>query len=130
MGNSELIAVVSTAIAVVALVVSYVAYRGAITSAWRPALVFAMKSHAHWEITNAGTGPAIRLVVIDKSKDGRVLSTTNCYPLAAGAVHSLDWLETAGMLEAVYEDVDGRLYSTECNRHQNVIKRLVRVASG
>lgn len=124
MSITDLIAILSVGISLIAVVFSYYSFRRTLHASTKPVLIFSMTSTFRWRLDNVGTGPAINLTVGDRSSDYSFVSITNCYPLAAGERLDLLWIKGAYELAAVYTDVYGNTFTTLCNGNRN------RVVSG
>jgi hypothetical protein len=118
----DVISILSVGLAGIALVISVITYRGAVRAATRPVLVFSMTAPKLWQVTNVGVGPAVRLLVSDVDSDGTRHTITNCYPLAPGASHDLSWHKLGMGLVAQYEDIHGRVFTSECRHYENTLK--------
>jgi len=84
-----------------------------------PVLVFARISTNRWQLANVGHGPAVSIVVGDKASDGKWGYKVRCFPIAAGAQVSLDWLQHGDELVATYTDTRGNTYSSVCSNNEN-----------
>jgi hypothetical protein len=118
---SDVISGASSALSILAVWMSYHTYRGTLRSASRPVLVFRSGAGFKWRIENVGTGPAIKVLVIDYTKERRIAGITNCFPLATGAGIDLTWLDDGFELGVVYTDRFGGEYSTTCVHNTNKI---------
>lgn len=121
MSTTDFIAIASTVISLIAVVLSYYSLHRTLRASSKPALVFSMTSTFRWRLDNVGTGPAINLTVGDKSSDSNFVSITNCYPLAPGECLDLGWINGAYELAAVYTDVYGNSFTTICKGNRNRI---------
>jgi len=111
-GVSFYVAAISVLISLLAVILSYHAFRKTLREGVRPVLIFSRRSGTLWQIQNVGNGPAIRLVVADRDTFGEWQSSTKCYPLSAGATTELRWIGHGAELVAEYHDVNGAPFTT------------------
>jgi hypothetical protein len=90
-------------------------------SQFRPVLVFENPGQKPWRIRNVGKGPAINVTAGGGSRSkewdsDRVLLFA---ALAPGETIPMEWVNRSGALFAVYSDVGGREYTSECSGNRN-----------
>lgn len=119
--SSFYVAAGSVFISLLAVVLSYYAFRKTLREGIRPVLIFSRRTGALWQIENVGSGPAIDLVIADRDTTGEWRSCTRCYPLAVGAVAELVWIAHGSQLVAEYWDVRGAVFTTS---YQDGINRV------
>ena len=109
-------------VSVVALALSFLAYRFERLSRSRPVLVFSMTNQWEWTLSNVGDGPATHVLLGDGYADGR-FDVVRCYPMAVGAELKLTWLRGGHTLAVVYSDSLDRTFTTTCTENRNSIAR-------
>ena len=117
------ISLVSAVFSAAAVAVAYYSFRRGQEAAVTPTLVFSRRHATLWQIENVGSGPAVSLIIGDRSKDGTWKQVVNCYPIAAGAAVELPWLRYGDQYGAVYTDVNGRTFTTICSNNRNKISK-------
>jgi hypothetical protein len=118
-----IISLVSAVFSAAAVVVAYYSFRRGQESAVTPTLVFSRRHPTLWQIENVGSGPAVSLVIGDRSRDGTWKQVVNCYPIAAGTAVELPWARYGDQYGAVYTDVYGRAFTTICSNNRNEISK-------
>jgi hypothetical protein len=96
----------------------------------KPALVFVYDYKSGWQIENIGSGPALNIVVAQKTGGLRSsargwIEPVRIPPLKKDGALSIHWdphNNTDGLGE-IYEDMWARPYTTTCGRDQNTIRR-------
>ena len=114
----------STLIAFLAVFISYYTFKRTIKNEVRPVLVFTRRSATLWQIQNIGKGPAIRVVIGEKLRDGKMTkwgTIANCYPISASADISLTWIEDGFEFAAVYTDIHGESFTTHFKAGRNMV---------
>jgi len=106
------VVVISVLVSLIAVLLSYHAFRKTLREGVRPVLIFSRRSGTLWQIQNVGSGPAISLVVADRDTLREWRSSTKCYPLSAGAAAELVWIAHGTELVARYRDVNGAPFTT------------------
>ena len=128
MNVQPIISAFSIIISIAAIVISYKIYRHNRKLGIKPVLVFLRRSSKDWELANVGSGAALGIMVGEMEWETKVWSRfTNCYPIRAGFQLDLSWLNAIA-LGVVYEDVDGRKYTTTCQYDRNTISEGNRLA--
>ena len=121
MDIEAIISVTSLVISIGAIFISYKIYRLNRKLGVKPVLVFLRRSSQVWELANVGSGTALEITIGEMEWETNAWSRfTNCYPIRAGYQVDLPWLN-AKVLGAVYEDVDGKKYTTRCQYDRNTI---------
>lgn len=114
----------STIIALLAAFISYYTFKRTIKNEVRPVLVFTRRSATLWKIQNIGKGPAIRVVVGERLRDGKTTkwgTIANCYPIPSEAEISLTWIEDGFEFATVYTDVHGESFTTHFSAGRNIV---------
>lgn len=122
MSNSDIIALLSMAVAIGAAVISYYTFQRSLRASARPVLVFSMSGNFEWTITNVGSGAAVDVLVGDRAPDGSFVSITNCYPVPISGQLDLTWLLAGNQLVVVYRDIYGGVFTTQCSHNRNTIR--------
>lgn len=121
MSVEAIIAIISTAISLLAVVVSFYTFHRSLKASSKPVLIFSLRSEALWQLQNVGNGPAVNVLVGEMNVNRDWVNITNCYPLAAGASVPLSWLRHGVELAAVYTDVYGGSFTTHCASNWNAV---------
>lgn len=116
---SALAAGVSALTSVVAIALTYHAFRNTIRAAARPVLVFNLSPEIVWQIKNVGTGPAITVTIGDKWLSSDWATVVRCHALAPGDTTALPWVHEGAELAVVYKDVFDKYYTTDCTNGFN-----------
>lgn len=105
---------ISALTSVLAIALTYHAFRNTIRAAARPVLVFTLTTDIVWQVKNVGTGPAITVTVGDKWLSSDWSTVVRCHALAPGETTLLPWVHEGAGLAAVYKDVFNKQYTTTC----------------
>jgi hypothetical protein len=111
---SAVAAGVSAVTSVIAIALTYHAFRNTIRAAARPVLVFNLTSDIVWQVKNVGTGPAIAVTIGDKWLNSEWSTVVRCHALGAGDSAALPWVHEGAELAVVYKDVFNKYYTTNC----------------
>jgi hypothetical protein len=114
-----IVLIASPAIAIASLALNYFLYRKTQRASIMPVLVFVRIAVNQWELANVGQGPALSIVVGDKSQSGKWGNKVRYFPIAAGASVDVDSLQHCDQLVAVYADIRGNAYSSVCSASEN-----------
>jgi hypothetical protein len=118
-----------TVLATLAILVSVLTFglsfrftRRASIAAKRPVLVFVYEGNTGWILRNIGLGPALNVIVAQKSIGGDWFNPVRVPPFAKDTEFVPEWLghvNTTG-LGAIYTDYENRPYTSTC---QNDLSR-------
>lgn len=111
---------VAIAISICALLASIYARRESI----RPVLVFVRRENQWgvWHLENVGKGPALNIVVRERSPK-KWFVPVRIYPIPAGGMVKLDFYKNFLEFEGWFTDAEGRNYHVHCTEHHSVVKR-------
>ena len=119
----------SLGISLLAIGISYHCFQVAQQRSVRPVLVFTHEGHKSggeslWEIENAGTGPAVNVLVASGDINFKWnTQTAVLFPtFAAGSKRRLNWIPHPSSLVAIYTDCEGRAFTTTCARSRNCFR--------
>lgn len=115
----QMFLVASLIVSFMALGLSYYSFRKTQRASIMPVLVFSRVSSNRWQLVNVGQGPAISIVVGDKTQQGDWGSRVRYFPISAGAAVDVDSIHDGDQLVAVYTDIRGNAYSSICSSSEN-----------
>jgi len=100
-----------------ALIISFRSYRVTAIRNVKPVLVIAYANESGWQLRNVGNGPALNVLVAQRHETGDWFEPVRVPPLASGDELHLTWLQHTNIrwIGVTYNDVDGRVYSSECS---------------
>ena len=115
MDPKDWIAAGAVVISIASLAISWTISRSNTRSSIRPVVVFAYDPDEGWHVTNVGTGPALN-VIIAQRRQQQWFSPVRVPPLLKEGSFKLSWClhDNVHGLGALYEDADGRRYTSIC----------------
>jgi hypothetical protein len=115
MDAKDWVGVASATLSVIAITISWTISRLNARASIRPVLVFEYPPDEGWKVKNIGSGPALN-VLIAQREHGKWINPVRVPPMSKDGSLTLTWClhDNVRGLGALYEDVDGRKYTTTC----------------
>ena len=115
MEPKDWIGVASAALSIVAIAISWTISRLTARASIRPLLVFEYPPDEGWKVKNIGSGPALNVLIAQK-EHGDWINPVRIPPMSKDASVVLTWClhDNVRGLGALYEDADGRKYTSTC----------------
>ena len=109
----SVIEIITLVISEIAIIISILTFIRTQKTSIRPVLVFVHRFQKTWQIQNVGNGPALNSLIGDRTQEGK-WSSVLYGPIAAGASLDLDLSENKTEFRAVYYDIKGNAYTSQC----------------
>ena len=114
-----------SALAIAVAVASFWHNRRSTIASIRPILVFLYDNERGWHARNVGDGPALNVIIAKRQPTGSWIQPVRVPPIDSGDFFLLFWAlhDNAHQLGAMYEDFQGRIYSSICARDLTTLSR-------
>jgi hypothetical protein len=115
MDPRDWIAVAATVISVASVGISWTIARLNARSSIRPVVIFAYDHDKGWQVSNIGAGPALNIIIAQRQQQGW-FNPVRIPPISKDGSFTLIWClhDNVHGLGALYEDADGRRYTSIC----------------
>lgn len=105
----------SAILSVIAIAISWTMFKLTARASIRPVLAFEYPADEGWKVKNIGSGPALNVLIAQK-EHGKWINPVRIPPMSKDGSLILTWClhDNVRGLGALYEDVDGRKYTSTC----------------